>query len=109
MYNVSRFYGSVAQLVEQRPEEPCVAGSSPAGTTRLCMNRHFGRFFSSKFLLSTLKKQYVNLGHSYIKKLPKMRFLPLLKCLLIPQTIWLQKTMFRVAIIIKSASLTHPL
>ena len=25
--------GSVAQLVEQRPEEPCVAGSSPAGTT----------------------------------------------------------------------------
>ena len=27
-------YGSVAQLVEQRPEEPCVAGSSPAGTTK---------------------------------------------------------------------------
>ena len=26
-------HGSVAQLVEQRPEEPCVAGSSPAGTT----------------------------------------------------------------------------
>ncbi len=28
-------YGSVAQLVEQRPEEPCVAGSSPAGTTTI--------------------------------------------------------------------------
>ena len=27
--------GSVAQLVEQRPEEPCVAGSSPAGTTKI--------------------------------------------------------------------------
>ena len=27
--------GSVAQLVEQRPEEPCVAGSSPAGTTNI--------------------------------------------------------------------------
>lgn len=26
--------GSVAQLVEQRPEEPCVDGSSPPGTTR---------------------------------------------------------------------------
>lgn len=30
-YNV--FSGSVAQLVEQRPEEPCVDGSSPPGTT----------------------------------------------------------------------------
>ena len=30
-YNIK--HGSVAQLVEQRPEEPCVAGSSPAGTT----------------------------------------------------------------------------
>ena len=29
----NKTYGSVAQLVEQRPEEPCVAGSSPAGTT----------------------------------------------------------------------------
>lgn len=27
--------GSVAQLVEQRPEEPCVVGSSPTGTTIL--------------------------------------------------------------------------
>ena len=25
--------GSVAQLVEQRPEEPCVVGSSPTGAT----------------------------------------------------------------------------
>ena len=30
--------GSVAQLVEQRPEEPCVVGSSPTGATkRLCV------------------------------------------------------------------------
>ena len=28
-------FGSVAQLVEQRPEEPCVTGSSPVGATRL--------------------------------------------------------------------------
>ena len=26
--------GSVAQLVEQRPEEPCVVGSSPTGATK---------------------------------------------------------------------------
>ena len=26
-------FGSVAQLVEQRPEEPCVVGSSPTGAT----------------------------------------------------------------------------
>ena len=26
--------GSVAQLVEQRPEEPCVDGSSPPGATK---------------------------------------------------------------------------
>ena len=25
--------GAVAQLVEQRPEEPCVTGSSPVGAT----------------------------------------------------------------------------
>ena len=32
------FYGHVAQLVEQRPEEPRVAGSSPAVTTRTPMD-----------------------------------------------------------------------
>ncbi len=26
-------YGAIAQLVEQRTENPCVAGSNPAGTT----------------------------------------------------------------------------
>ena len=31
----NRYIGSVAQLVEQRPEEPCVTGSSPVGTTTL--------------------------------------------------------------------------
>ncbi len=48
-------FGSVAQLVEQRPEEPCVTGSSPVGATRTYINRHFGRFFRGKFLLSTLR------------------------------------------------------
>ena len=34
-YNGNNFRGSVAQLVEQRPEEPCVVGSSPTGATKL--------------------------------------------------------------------------
>ena len=51
--------GSVAQLVEQRPEEPCVTGSSPVGATKRYMKRHFGRFFSSKCLLSTLQSSRV--------------------------------------------------
>ena len=29
-----RIIGAIAQLVEQRTENPCVAGSIPAGTTR---------------------------------------------------------------------------
>ena len=33
--------GSVAQLVEQRPEEPCVVGSSPTGATK---KTHVGLF-----------------------------------------------------------------
>lgn len=32
-YNKSSNVGAVAQLVEQRPEEPCVTGSSPVGAT----------------------------------------------------------------------------
>ncbi len=34
-YNKSSNAGAVAQLVEQRPEEPCVTGSSPVGATTL--------------------------------------------------------------------------
>ena len=45
--------GAVAQLVEQRPEEPCVTGSSPVGATKFYITRHFRRFFSSNYLLST--------------------------------------------------------
>ena len=29
------WFGTIAQLVEQRTENPCVAGSIPAGTTKL--------------------------------------------------------------------------
>ena len=32
-YGLYPHIGAVAQLVEQRPEEPCVTGSSPVGAT----------------------------------------------------------------------------
>lgn len=35
-FNLSSFYGSVAQLVEQWPEEPRAVGSTPTGTTIYC-------------------------------------------------------------------------
>ena len=38
-------YGSVAQLVEQRPEEPCVDGSSPPGATSKTINLPSWEFF----------------------------------------------------------------
>ena len=77
--------GSVAQLVEQRPEEPCVTGSSPVGATKLYLTRHFRRFFSGRFLLSTLW-QTVNKLEAFLrqKNCKNMQFLPLLIRLLIP-------------------------
>ena len=35
-------FGAIAQLVEQRTENPCVPGSIPGGTT---IARHVSRFF----------------------------------------------------------------
>ena len=40
LYFCSRIQrGTIAQLVEQRTENPCVAGSTPAGTTEQNANR----------------------------------------------------------------------
>ena len=49
--NIRHVDGHVAQLVEQRPEEPRVAGSSPAGTTIFCTTRQFRRFLNGNYLL----------------------------------------------------------
>ena len=49
--------GSVAQLVEQRPEEPCVDGSSPPGTTIFCdIIYMLMRLVVDKFKIVTKKK-----------------------------------------------------
>ena len=48
--------GSVAQLVEQRPEEPCVVGSSPTGATKeIIFNRILIKNWQfASFLLNVL-------------------------------------------------------
>ena len=38
--------GTLAQLVEQRTENPCVPGSIPGGTTKKIPSFHLGFFFS---------------------------------------------------------------
>ena len=40
----SKMEGTIAQLVEQRTENPCVAGSNPAGTTRNPLYRLYEGF-----------------------------------------------------------------
>ena len=42
-------HGAIAQLVEQRTENPCVTGSIPVGTTK----RLSGRFFEKVQLFSS--------------------------------------------------------
>ena len=37
--------GAIAQLVEQRTENPCVPGSIPGGTTKTSMEEILLRFF----------------------------------------------------------------
>ena len=37
--------GAIAQLVEQRTENPCVAGSNPAGTTKKAFANREGFFY----------------------------------------------------------------
>ncbi len=53
--------GFVAQLVEQRIEDPCVAGSTPAEATILSL-AHLGIFFSDKI---GVRGYYANLQSRY--------------------------------------------
>ena len=46
--------GAIAQLVEQRTENPCVAGSNPAGTTRKPIPRWAFFMKKIKAYISTL-------------------------------------------------------
>ncbi len=43
----ARKRGTIAQLVEQRTENPCVAGSTPAGTTKTSAESSIRRLFSN--------------------------------------------------------------
>jgi hypothetical protein len=44
--NIGEKSGALAQLVEQRTENPCVAGSIPAGTTINLLRFILRRFFA---------------------------------------------------------------
>ncbi len=43
--------GALAQLVEQRTENPCVPGSIPGGTTRKPLKNYFQGFLLFKILI----------------------------------------------------------
>ena len=43
--------GALAQLVEQRTENPCVPGSIPGGTTTKTQSEKIGFFGLTRFLL----------------------------------------------------------
>ncbi len=51
--------GAVAQLVEQRTENPCVAGSIPAHTTKKAQQM-LGFFMPGMFSLLIFNKGYPN-------------------------------------------------
>ena len=57
---IYRRNGAVAQLVEQRPEEPCVTGSSPVGATTILASRTKNRalFFESSPVGATIAGNY---------------------------------------------------
>ena len=46
--------GAIAQLVEQRTENPCVPGSIPGGTTSggRCIDFYFGKVYASFFCIN---------------------------------------------------------
>ncbi len=48
---VYQHHGSLAQLVEQRLEEPCVPGSSPGGATKENRSACWSFFFGNNKLL----------------------------------------------------------
>ncbi len=50
----TRNNGAIAQLVEQRTENPCVPGSIPGGTT---LKRVFGKETEMRTLLGTMNEE----------------------------------------------------
>ena len=57
--SLTRSKGTLAQLVEQRTENPCVPGSIPGGTTLKALNFE-GFFFQVKLLLTLLSLEKGN-------------------------------------------------
>ena len=60
--------GAIAQLVEQRTENPCVPGSIPGGTTAKKAKQRKNPDFQRKsgfFLIATLYFKFIHLGSQY--------------------------------------------
>ena len=51
MFTFAAQFGAIAQLVEQRTENPCVPGSIPGGTTRESLKDSLFLCISIPFLL----------------------------------------------------------
>jgi hypothetical protein len=55
----SKMEGTIAQLVEQRTENPCVAGSNPAGTTKALSLRKGLFYFYGFFILKSFSNTFL--------------------------------------------------
>ncbi len=53
--------GAIAQLVEQRTENPCVPGSIPGGTTLNKQNPDFVLKSGFLFIITELKKRFASI------------------------------------------------
>ena len=60
-------HGALAQLVEQRTENPCVPGSIPGGTTKLPRNSFINNDLRVFWFLELLQRcaQFVTLHNNY--------------------------------------------
>jgi putative endonuclease len=76
LFNIRYSNGAVAQLVEQRTENPCVAGSIPAHTTRLLVKAGSFLFMFFVYILYSMSgdKTYVGFTHEIDRRLREHNF-----------------------------------
>ena len=69
--------GTLAQLVEQRTENPCVPGSIPGGTTKKSRNlglRDFLFFKASGYIFIYLKESTIVLPSTFLNNFQKISY-----------------------------------
>ena len=60
LHPLNKAIGALAQLVEQRTENPCVPGSIPGGTTTLTCNYLFNRMLQVFWFHRMLRRVLLN-------------------------------------------------